>query len=108
MHLSLRSVLFYALSQLLSWKSQARIRGRRLLSSPAQCRSLYFLRRTPVPALYATRTRFAALEPIFRAAFDYGLVYQWRVLVPFAPEKVFTDLIEAVLGTRYILIRTGT
>ncbi|KAL8746088.1 MAG: hypothetical protein Q9190_001845 [Brigantiaea leucoxantha] len=24
-------------------------------------------------ALYATRTRFAALEPIFRAAFDYGL-----------------------------------
>ena len=51
-----------------------------------------FLRRTPVPALtaalYATRTRFAALEPIFRAAFDYGLVYPWRVLAAFAPEKV--------------------
>ena len=41
MRLSLRSVLFHALSQLLSWKSQARIRGTRLLSSPAQCRSLY-------------------------------------------------------------------
>ena len=65
-----------------------------------------FLRRTPVPALtaapYATRTRFAALEPIFRAAFDYGLVYPWRALAAFAPEKVFGDLIEAVLGAIYI------
>ena len=37
-----------------------------------------FLRRTPVPALtaalYATRTRFAALEPIFRADFLDGVV----------------------------------
>ncbi len=67
--LSLRSVLFHALSRLLSWKSQARIRGRRLLSSPAQCRSFYpnSFDARPAPALtaalYATRTRFAALEP---------------------------------------------
>ncbi|MCJ1459290.1 Dicer-like protein 2 [Mycoblastus sanguinarius] len=65
-----------------------------------------FLRRTPVPALtaalYATRTRFAALEPIFRAAFDYGLVYPWQALAAFAPEKVFSDLIETVLGAIYI------
>lgn len=65
-----------------------------------------FLRRTPVPALtaalYAMRTRFAALEPIFRAASDYGLVYPWRALAAFAPEEVFSDLIEAVLGAIYI------
>ncbi len=67
-----------------------------------------FLQRTPVPALttalYATRTCFAALEPIFHAAFDYGLVYPWRALAAFAPEKVFSDLIEAVLDA----IQTGT
>ena len=61
-----------------------------------------FLRCTPVPALtaalYATRTRFAAIEPIFRAAFDYRLVYPWRALAAFAPENVFGDLIEAVLS----------
>ena len=106
MCLSLHSVLFHALSQLLSWKSQARIRGKRLISSPAQCRSLYpnsfDVRLFPTAALYATRTRFAALEPIFRAAFDYGLVYPWRALAAFAPEKVFSDLIEAVLGAIYI------
>ena len=65
-----------------------------------------FLRRTPVAALtaalYATRTRFAALEPTFRAAFAYGLVYPWRALAAFAPEKVFSDLIEAVSGAIYI------
>ena len=42
------------------------------------------------------------MEPIFRAAFDYGLVYPWRALAAFAPEMVFSDLIEAMLGAIYI------
>ena len=65
-----------------------------------------FLRHAPVPALiaalHATRARFTALEPIFHAAFGHGLVYPWRALAAFAPEKVFSDLIEAVLGALYI------
>ncbi|KAI4158586.1 MAG: hypothetical protein LQ342_007284 [Letrouitia transgressa] len=42
------------------------------------------------------------LEPTFRAVFDYGLDYRWRALAAFAPEKVFGDLIEAMLGAIYI------
>lgn len=65
-----------------------------------------FLRHAPIPALtaalHATRARFAALEPIIHAAFGHGLVYPWRALAAFAPEKVFSDLIEAVLGAVYI------
>ena len=65
-----------------------------------------FLRRTPVPtlitALYATRIRFATLELIFCAAFDYGLVYPGRALAAFAPGKVFSGSIKAVLGTIFI------
>ena len=103
MRLSLRSVLFHALSQILSWKSQA---APSLIPSAMSISQPQFLRCTPVPALtaalYATHTRFAALEPIFRAAFDYGLFYPWRALAAFAPEKVFSDLIEAVLGAIYI------
>ena len=65
-----------------------------------------FLRHAPIPALVsalgATRTRFAALEPIIDAALGRGLVYPWRAFAAFAPEKVFSDMIEAVLGAVYI------
>jgi len=65
-----------------------------------------FLRHAPIPALAsalsATRTRFAALEPIIDAALGHGLVYPWRAFAAFAPEKVFSDMIEAVLGAVYI------
>ena len=64
-----------------------------------------FLQRTPVPALtaalYATRIRFATLELMFWAAFDYGLVYPWRALAAFALGEVLSGLIKAVLGTIY-------
>ena len=65
-----------------------------------------FLRHAPIPALIsalrATRTRFAALEPIIKASLDRGLVYPWRAFAAFAPEKVFSDMVEAVLGAVYI------
>ncbi|KAL8855412.1 MAG: hypothetical protein Q9178_007950 [Gyalolechia marmorata] len=49
-------------------------------------------------ALNATRDRFAALEPVIDAAFGHSLVYPWQAFAAFAPEKVFSDMIEAVLG----------
>ena len=64
------------------------------------------LRHAPIPALAsalsATRIRFAALEPFINAALSHGLVYPWRAFAAFAPEKVFSDMIEAVLGAVYI------
>ena len=64
------------------------------------------LRHAPIlalaSALSATHTRFAALEPIINAAWSHGLVYPWRAFAAFAPEKVFSDMIEAVLGAVYI------
>ena len=65
-----------------------------------------FLRYAPIPALNsalnATRDRFAALETAINAAFSHSLVYPWRALATFAPEKVFSDMIEAVLGAVYV------
>ena len=65
-----------------------------------------FLGYTPIPALTSalgtTRTRFIALEPIIDAALGRGLVYLWRAFAAFAPEKVFSHMIEAVLGEVYI------
>ena len=65
-----------------------------------------FLRHAHIPALAsalnATRNRFAALEPAIDAAFDHGLVYPWRAFAAFAPEKVLSDMIEAVLGAVYV------
>ncbi|KAK3175196.1 hypothetical protein OEA41_002442 [Lepraria neglecta] len=64
------------------------------------------LRYAPIPALTsalgATRTRLAALEPIINATLGRRLVYPWRAFAAFAPEKVFSDMIEAVLGAVYI------
>ena len=65
-----------------------------------------FLRHAPIPALAsalsATRTRFAVLKSIINAALNQGLVYPWRAFAAFAPEKVFSDMIESVLGAVYI------
>lgn len=65
-----------------------------------------FLRHAPIPALIsalrATRTRFAALKPIIKASLGRDLVYPWRAFAAFAPEKVFSDMVEAVLGAVYI------
>jgi len=65
-----------------------------------------FLRYAPIPALIsalnATRDRFAALEPAIDAAFSHSLVYPWQAFAAFAPEKVFSDMIEAVLGAVYV------
>ena len=65
-----------------------------------------FLRHAPIPdlisALTATRDRFAALEPVIDAAFSHSLVYPWQEFAAFAPEKVFSDMIEAVLGAVYV------
>ena len=107
MHPSSRSVLFHALSQLLSWKPQARIRGKRFLSSQRNVDLS-----TLIPSTYAcfrSHSRplcytysLCSLRAELRVAFDYGLVCPWRVLAVFAPEKVFSDLIEAVLGAIYI------
>ena len=64
------------------------------------------LRHAPILALAsilsATRTRFAALEQIINAALSHGLVYPWRAFAAFAPEKVFSDMIEAVFSAVYI------
>ena len=48
------------------------------------------------------RTRFAALGSIIDTSLSHGLVYPWRAFAAFAPEKVFKDVIEAVLGAVYI------
>ena len=65
-----------------------------------------FLRYAPLPALVsalnATRDRFAALEPAIDAAFGYSLVCPWQAFAAFAPGKIFSDMIEAVLGAVYI------
>ena len=65
-----------------------------------------FLRHAPttnlVSALTATHSRFAALQSTIDAALSEGLVYPWRAFAAFAPEKVFSDMIEAVLGAVYI------
>ena len=57
---------------------------------------------TLIVALYTTRTRFIALELIFRVVFNYELIYSWRALVIFMSKKIFSDLIEAVLNMIYI------
>ena len=59
-----------------------------------------FLRHPPIPTFAsALSNRFAALAPaIDYAALGHGLVYTWRAFAAFAPEKVSSDLIEAVLG----------
>lgn len=65
-----------------------------------------FLRHASIPtfasALNATRTRFAALKPAVDIALAHGYIYPWRALAAFAPEKVFSDVIEAMLGAVYI------
>ena len=65
-----------------------------------------FLRHAPIPTLAsvlkATRTRFAAVKSAVDIAFAHSHVYPWRALAAFAPEKVFSDLIEATLGAVYI------
>ena len=65
-----------------------------------------FLRYAPIPALVsalnATRNRFAALEPAIDAALGHSVVYPWQEFAAFAPEKVFSDMIEALLGAVYI------
>lgn len=65
-----------------------------------------FLRHAPilafVSAFNATHTRFAALRPIIDASLSRGLVYPWRAFAAFAPENIFSDMIEAVLGAIYV------
>ena len=65
-----------------------------------------FLRYAPIPALIsalrATHSRFAALESMIKAALGHALVYPWRAFAAFAPEKVFSDMVEAVLGAVYV------
>lgn len=39
---------------------------------------------------------------IILAALDRDLVYPWRALAAFAPEKVVNDLVKSVLGAVYI------
>lgn len=104
----LRSDLSHVLSQLLLQKLHHQI--------PTKHHHLFPLRdRYPYPNVFdirpilalasvlsATRTRFAALEPIINTALSHGLVYLWRAFAAFAPEKVFSDMIEAVLGAVYI------
>ena len=81
-------------------ESHSFIAGMRSMSLPE------FLRHAPIPAmasaLNATRTRFVALRPTVDIAFAYGHVYPWRAFAAFAPEKVFSDMIEAMLGAVYI------
>ena len=65
-----------------------------------------FLRYAPIPALKfalnATRTRFAALQTSINTALGQEFIYPWRLLAALAPEKVFSDMVEAVLGAVYI------
>lgn len=65
-----------------------------------------FLRHAPIPTLAsglnATSTHFAALRPAVDMAFAHGHFYSWRALAAFASEKIFSDVIEAMLGAVYI------
>ena len=105
MRLSLRSVLFHALSQLLSWKSGSEEGA---FFHPQRNVDLF----TPIPSAYACSRPcsrplcYAYSLCSFRANFFVqhlitDFVYPWRALAAFAPEKVFSDLIEAVLGAIY-------
>lgn len=74
--------------------------GERIVSLPA------FLRHAPIAsltsALSATYTRFAALRSALDATFAQDHTYPWRALAALAPEKVFSDMVEAILGALYI------
>ena len=77
-----------------------------LVPSARQVSIPSFLRHAPIPALtsalQATRSRFTILASTIDTALSHGSSYPWRALAAFAPEKVFSDLIEAVLGAIYV------
>ena len=74
--------------------------GTRAISLPE------FLRYASIPALVsalnATRTRLIALRPAIDTTFAYDHIYPWRVFAVLAPEKVLSDMIEAMLGAVYV------
>ena len=65
-----------------------------------------FLRRGPgfalTSALKATHKRFNILESVIVSALDHERIYPWAAFMALAPEKVFSDMIESVLGAVYV------